>query len=42
MEQSIEEQIVMFGMTSEKLINTVKESVYYNMSNLGMLAMSIM
>jgi hypothetical protein len=42
MEQSIEEQIVMFGMTTEKLINTVKESVYYSMGNLGMLAMSIM
>jgi hypothetical protein len=42
MEQSIEEQIVMFGMTTEKLSNTVKESVYYSMGDLGMVAMSIM
>jgi hypothetical protein len=42
MEQSIKEQIVMFAMTTEKLSNTVKESEYYSMRNLGMLAMPIM
>ena len=42
MEQSIEAQIVMFGMTTEELSNTVKDSMYYSMGNLGMLAMTHM
>ena len=40
MEQSIEEQIVMFGITTEELSNIVKDSMYYSMGSLGMLAMT--
>ena len=42
MAQLIKEQIVMFGITTEELSNIVKDSMYYSMGSLGMLAMTHM